>query len=205
MANPTPDRAPLRRQAGQSTFLGSFVLELPATGLPEVAFAGRSNVGKSSALNALLQRKVARVSSTPGRTQTINLFQVGRGAVFADLPGYGYAKVPEEVLRAWGPMVEGYLGGREALRLVVVLIDGSIPAQPVDRTLLDGLRAAGLPVLVVATKIDRLSKHRRKPALAALRAEHELPPDQPLGFSAHDREGLDALWEHIEAACEDPS
>ncbi len=200
MSNRSPDRPSLRRQAAQVTFLGSFVDVLPTPGLPEIAFAGRSNVGKSSALNALLSQRVARVSRTPGRTQTINLFQLGEAGVFSDLPGYGYAKVPAEVLRAWGPMIEGYLGTRETLRLVVVLIDGSLPAQPVDTILLDGLDEADIPVLVVATKIDRLPKHKRKPALHALREGHDLPEGQPVGFSSVSGDGLDALWEAIEAA-----
>lgn len=201
MNEPSAERTPLRRQAGQVDFLGSFVRDLPDTGLPEVAFAGRSNVGKSSALNVLLNRKIARVSGTPGRTQTINLFQVGRGAVFADLPGYGFAKVPEAILAQWGPMIEGYLGEREALRLVVVLIDGSLPAQGVDGALLEGLRAAGLRCLVVATKVDRLPKHQRKPALTKLREAHDLPPGEPVAFSATTKEGLDLLWDRLEAAC----
>lgn len=197
----TPEPLPLRRQAGHVTFLGSFPAEPPSTGLPEVAFAGRSNVGKSSALNRLLNRRAARVSGTPGRTQLLNLFQVGQGAVFVDLPGYGFARVPEHVLRAWGPMIEGYLGSRDALRLVVVLVDGSLPAQPIDTALLDGLREVGLPVVVVATKLDKLPKHKRKPALAALAEAHGVARDVVVGFSSETGDGVDVLWDVIEAAC----
>lgn len=197
----TPEPPPLRRQAGHVTFLGSFPEAPPATGLPEVAFAGRSNVGKSSALNRLLNRRAARVSGTPGRTQLLNLFRVGQGAVLVDLPGYGFARVPEHVLRAWGPMIEGYLGTRAELRLVVVLVDGSLPAQPIDTALLDGLREVGLPVVVVATKLDKLSKHQRKPALAALAEAHGVERDSVVGFSARTGEGVEALWDVIEAAC----
>jgi GTP-binding protein len=184
-------------------FLGSFPGDVPETGLPEVAFAGRSNVGKSSALNALLgQKKAARVSSTPGRTQAINLFDVGGRVGFVDLPGYGFAKVPDAVAAGWKPMIERYLGERERLRLVVVLIDARLPAQDMDAYLVDGLRDAGLPVLVVATKLDKLAKHERKPALARLRAELDLPDDQPIGFSGRTGDGVDAVWARIDAACE---
>jgi GTP-binding protein len=192
----------MRRQASATTFIGSFPAELPAVGLPEVAFAGRSNVGKSSALNALIgSRKAARVSSRPGRTQTINLFRVGTAACFADLPGYGYAKVPEYVLEKWKPMVEAYLGEREALRMVVLLIDGRHEAQEMDLDLHESLRAFKLPVLVVATKVDKLPKHARKPQLAALREAFDLPEGQPVPFSAKTGEGCEMVWDCIEAAC----
>ncbi|MCB9681422.1 MAG: YihA family ribosome biogenesis GTP-binding protein [Alphaproteobacteria bacterium] len=192
----------MRRAASQLTFLGSFPAELPDTGLPEVAFAGRSNVGKSSALNTLLRTgKAARVSSRPGRTQTINLFQLGDVLAFADLPGYGFAKVPDHVAAAWKPMIEAYLGERPTLRLVVQLVDARLPPQEMDAGLLDGLRAFDVPVLVVATKIDKLSKHQRKPALAVLRDGLDLPDDQPIPFSARSGEGYDAVWDRIERAC----
>ncbi len=192
----------MRNQVGALQFLGSFPERPPETGLPEIAFAGRSNVGKSSMLNTLLRsHKAARVSSRPGRTQLINLFQLGQAAVFADLPGYGYAAVPDEVAARWKPMIETYLADRAALRLVVLLVDTRHEAQALDRMLLDGLRDFGLPVVVVATKADKLSKHQRKPAAAALAASLDLPDGQPLLFSSKDNFGLDALWEVIEAAC----
>lgn len=190
---------------GPVTFLGSFPGDPPVFELPEVAFAGRSNVGKSSAINTLLgQRAIARVSRTPGRTQLINLFRIGERLVLTDLPGYGYAKVPEAVMEQWKPMIEGYLGGRAALRLIIVLVDGSIPAQEIDGMLLDGLRDAGLPVLVVATKMDRLSKHEIKPALHRFRDVHHLDAGQPLAFSAKTRLGVDALWDALDVACATP-
>jgi GTP-binding protein len=192
----------MRRHASSVKFVGSFPGELPVLGLPEVAFAGRSNVGKSSALNTLLgSRKAARVSSRPGRTQTINLFQLGRAGCLSDLPGYGYAKVPDHVAVRWKPMVEDYLGGRDTLKMVVLLVDGRLEAQEMDVALLEGLRAFGLPTCVVATKIDKLSKHAKKPQLAALRRAFDLPADQPLGFSSKTGEGKDALWDRIERAC----
>ncbi len=190
----------MRKQAGAVEFVGSFPAELPKLGLPEVAFAGRSNVGKSSALNTLLgARKAARVSSRPGRTQMINLFKIGKAAVFADLPGYGYAKVPDEVAAAWKPMIERYLGERETLRLVVLLVDVRLEAQPFDVDLLDALREVELPTLVVATKLDKLPKHARKPALARL--SEELGADQLVGFSSKSGFGRDEVWTRIERAC----
>ncbi len=192
----------LRQQIGATAFVGSFPDEVPVLGLPEVAFAGRSNVGKSSALNRLLGgRKAARVSSRPGRTQAINLFKVGSGCAFVDLPGYGYAAVPDEVAEAWKPMIEGYLGTREALALVVILVDARREPQETDAVLVDGLEDAGLPYLVIATKIDKLSKHQRKPVLARLAEALELPPGQPVGFSSKTGEGIDDVWSVIEQAC----
>ena len=151
-------------------FIGSFPGEMPPATLPEVAFAGRSNVGKSSAINRVLGRKnIARVSRSPGRTQAINLFAVDDRFMLADLPGYGFAKVPEAVQRQWKGMVEGYLGTRESLRLVICLVDSRHPPQKLDLALLGGLTAAEVPYLVVATKVDKLPKSKRRSMLAKLR------------------------------------
>lgn len=155
---------------GSVRFIGSFPGEMPASALPEVAFAGRSNVGKSSAINGVLGRKsAARVSRSPGRTQTINLFEVDERYMLADLPGYGFAKVPEAVQAQWKGMVEGYLGSRKELRLVVCLVDSRHPPQKLDLALLGGLQGAELPFLVVATKVDKLPKSKRRSILAKLR------------------------------------
>jgi GTP-binding protein len=192
----------MRRQAGSLEFIGSFPGEVPEVGLPEIAFAGRSNVGKSSALNRLLGRKkAARVSSTPGRTQAINLFKVGAACCFADLPGYGFARVPPEVQAKWKIMIEGYLGGRTTLRMVVILVDARRDPQDMDGDLIDGLREAGIPLLVVATKVDKLKKSERAKHLGAIRRGFDLPADQPLPFSSASGEGTDALWDRIETAC----
>lgn len=191
----------LRNQVGAMRFVGSFPDELPELGLPEIAFAGRSNVGKSSALNMLLgAKKAARVSSRPGRTQSINLFQLGKGCVFADLPGYGYAKVPDEVAARWKPMIERYLGERDDLVLVVVLVDSRHDVQEMDAALVEGLRDAEVPFVVVATKIDKLSKHARKPALAKLRDGLDLPAGQPIGISSKTGEGRNHVWTVLERA-----
>lgn len=189
----------MRNLVGDITFVGSFPGELPSIGLPEIAFAGRSNVGKSSLLNTLTRRKgLARTSRTPGRTQAINLFKLGDGLVFADLPGYGFAKVPEHIRRAWKPMVEDYLGTRSDLRLVVVLIDVRRNAMEDDGALLWGLTEARIPSVVVATKVDKLRKQQRQRQLAALRRDLHLPPGQPVPFSSQTGEGRDALWGLIE-------
>lgn len=192
----------MRNQVGQVTFLGSFDdKDMPETELPEVAFAGRSNVGKSSALNVLLARKkAARVSGRPGRTQRINLFQVGSACIFADLPGYGFARVPEAVQAGWKPMIEGYLGGRSTLRLVVVLVDARREPQELDLALVEGLEEANIPFLVVITKADKLKKHQRKPTLQRLARAYDLPVD-PMLFSSVTGEGRDEVWDRIEKAC----
>lgn len=183
---------------GQVKFLGSFPRNPPKTGLPEVAFAGRSNVGKSSAINTLLGRKsAARVSRTPGRTRLINLFQVDKKLCFVDLPGYGFAKVREEMQQDWQIMIEGYLTERDALKLVITLVDASIPAQPMDAQLLFAMKQLGLKTLVLATKADRLSKSKRKPTCWKLAADLGLERGQLLPFSSTRREGIDDAWTHI--------
>lgn len=191
----------MRNQVGRVTFLGSFDdTDLPDTELPEVAFAGRSNVGKSSALNTLLNRKkAARVSGRPGRTQRINLFQVGDACIFADLPGYGFARVPDAVRAGWKPMIEGYLGGRSTLRLVVVLVDARREPQELDLDLVHGLVAAKIPCLVVSTKVDKLKKSRRKPTLKALADAYGVPYVIP--FSSVTGEGRESVWDIIEDVC----
>lgn len=185
-----------------ATFLGSFpsLATLPPPRAPEIALAGRSNVGKSSAINRLLGHRIARVSRTPGRTQTLNFYDVGEHLRFVDLPGYGYARVPEAIRVAWKDLVEGYLGERPTLALVVLLVDGSLPAQALDQELIAGMRHAGLPLAVVATRVDRLTKSARKPALRALAASLGLADDQLVPFSSVTGEGVDDVWDLIEQA-----
>ena len=129
---------------------------------PEVAFVGRSNVGKSSLINALArQRQLARVSNTPGRTQLINVFGHADGGTVVDLPGYGYAKVPDRVRRDWPEMIEGYLLDREPLVMVFVLVDGAIGPTPLDVQMLEWLRENEVPHTVVATKSDKVKSSKR--------------------------------------------
>lgn len=188
---------------GRVIFLGSFVdpSALPTPGLPEIAFAGRSNVGKSSAINRILDvGGAARVSSTPGRTQAINLFTVNAKMCFADLPGYGFAKVPDEVRGKWKYLVEGYLSDRETLRMVVVLIDARLELQTSDAELIWGLREARLPFLVLATKADKVPRSKRKAAIAHFASELRLEPDQILAFSSTENIGLAEARAAIELA-----
>jgi GTP-binding protein len=183
-------------------FLGSFPKSVPAATLPEVAFVGRSNVGKSSAINAMLGRKkkVARVSGRPGRTQAVNLFHIDERVCFADLPGYGFARVPHAVRDAWKQLVEGYLFEREGLNLVVVLVDARHDAQKMDIQMIDVLRQARRNFVVLATKVDRMKRSKRAGALASLRKGLGLKGDQIIPFSSPDRVGVDEAWAAIEAA-----
>ncbi len=186
---------------GRVVFLGSFPREVPVVGLPEVAVAGRSNVGKSSCLNRLVGvRQAARVSSTPGRTQAINLFRVQQRYVLADLPGYGFAKVPEAVQAGWKGLVEDYLAGDRDIRLMLLLIDPRRDAGGMDADLLWSLRAARLPVLVVATKMDKLKPQKGRAALRRLARDYHLAKHELVGFSALKGTGLEALHKAIDAA-----
>ena len=156
--------------------------QFPAVTVPEVAFLGRSNVGKSSLLNALVGEKAAKVSSTPGRTRAINFFLLSDESQkpklrFADLPGYGYAKISKSISAEWPKFIEPYLAERETLGLCVCLVDSNVPPQPRDGQLIDWLRQMGRPFIVVATKIDRLSGNQRTRNLAALKSGLELDDD----------------------------
>ena len=183
-------------------FVGSFPGDVPLTGLPEIAFVGRSNVGKSSALNAILGARVARVSSTPGRTQAVNLFRVDESWAFADLPGYGFANVPEHVRAQWKELVERYLRTRDPLRLVVVLVDHRHKAQPLDVEMLALLRQVERPTLVVATKVDKLTRNARSKSKRVLEAGLDATV---LPFSSETGEGIDEIWNAVEASTKSPA
>lgn len=175
--------------------------QFPAPTVPEIAFLGRSNVGKSSLLNALAGEKAARVSSTPGRTRAINFFKLldereRAKMVFADLPGYGYAKISKSISAEWPKFIEPYLAERPTLALCVCLVDSNIPPRPADRQLLDWLRSAGRNFVVVATKIDRLSGNERTRNLSALRKS--LETDEIIPVSAKTNYGIRDLWARIE-------
>ena len=182
--------------------------QFPTLGVPEIAFLGRSNVGKSSLLNALAGEKTAKVSSTPGRTRAINFFALLDGSqkrrlIFADLPGYGYAKISKSISAGWPTFIEPYLVIRPTLKLCICLMDSNIPAQDSDRQLIDWLRAAGRDFAVVATKIDRLSGNERTRNLSALQKGLEL--DEILPISSKTNDGIQELWARIEATGADPA
>lgn len=174
----------------------------PPASVSEIAFLGRSNVGKSSLLNALVGEKAAKVSSTPGRTRAINFFLLSDQKdrpklVFADLPGYGYAKISKSISAGWPKFIEPYLAERETLKLCICLVDSNIPPQESDGRLLEWLRHAGRDFLVVPTKTDRLSGNQRTRNLAAIR--HAFSLDEVLPVSAKTGTGLKDLWSRIEA------
>lgn len=174
---------------------------LPVFPLPEVAFAGRSNVGKSSLLNRLVGRRgLARVSRTPGRTQQINFFVVGEEIVFADLPGYGFARVPLEVQGAWKGLVEGYLAQRPQLAAVCVLIDIRRGPEEDDRMLFDYLASLGIPAFAALTKADKLARGPRLQRCRAIAAA--LPGMTVVATSAAGGDGIDELWAQIRAAAQ---
>ena len=181
--------------------------QFPASKVREIAFLGRSNVGKSSLLNALVGEKAAKVSSTPGRTRAINFFalaepgSVGRHKlVFADLPGYGYAKISKSISAEWPKFIEPYLALREPLKLCICLVDSNIPAQASDRQLIDWLRHEGRVFAVVGTKVDKQSGNERTKKLAALKRDLEI--DDLLFLSSKTGYGLKELWKRIEDAAE---
>lgn len=168
--------------------------QLPAEDLPELAFAGRSNVGKSSAINALARRRrLAFFSKTPGRTQTINFFELGGRGRLVDLPGYGFARAPRSVRAEWDRLVGGYLAARGALAGIVVLMDARRPFAPSDESLLAWLRPAGRRLLVLLSKSDKLSRQERAEQLKRAREELvQIEPDAPvLLFSSQTGEGVD--------------
>jgi GTP-binding protein len=177
--------------------------QFPEPVAPEIAFLGRSNVGKSSLLNALVGDKAAKVSQTPGRPRAINFFALldqsqRRKLVFADLPGYGYAKISKSISAGWPEFIDPYLSIRSTLRLCVCLVDSNVPPQKNDTQLLDWLRAEGRELIVVATKIDRLSSNERARNLLALKKGLEL--DEVLPVSGKTGYGLGELWKRIEDA-----
>jgi GTP-binding protein len=189
-----------------SRFLASAtnVSHFPAPTLPEIAFLGRSNVGKSSVINSLVGAKLARTSSTPGRTRSINFFEIrwpGKPQpemIFTDLPGYGYAKISREISQEWPKFIEPYLNERPSLALCVALVDASIPPQQSDRQLLDFLSALGRGFILVATKSDRLSNPRLQNSLRTLAQEY--PAARLLPYSSKTGSGRDELWKQIRQA-----
>lgn len=172
----------------------------PPAELPEVAFAGRSNVGKSSLLNKLVRRKgFARVSTTPGRTREIHFFKVNGTFVLADLPGYGYARISKARKAEWRPLIEGYLANSPQLRGVVLLLDVRHDPTGDDHVMLDFLATLGMPVILVVTKVDKLSAAQAAARVTALIAQLGVDADQVIPFSARTGEGRDDLAAAVEA------
>lgn len=182
-------------------------MRFPVPGPPEIAFLGRSNVGKSSLINSLVGSKIAKTSNTPGRTQAINFFEVrwpGRpkpDLLFVDLPGYGFARVPKDVSSQWRNFVDPYLTERSALSLCLCLVDANIAPQPNDAHLVEFLRHVNRPFLIVATKADKVGS-RLQTSLKALR--QELGVEDLLPFSAKTGFGKDDLWKAIRRSSELP-
>lgn len=170
----------------------------PEPRLPEIAFAGRSNVGKSSLLNALVRRKAfARVSRTPGRTREINFFRVNEQFMLVDLPGYGYAKISKERKLAWRPLIASYMRNSPYLRGVVQLLDVRHDPTEDDRVMLDFLAELGVPTLLALTKVDKLGRIARAKRITELCAAYGVDEDQVIPFSAHENIGRDELAEAL--------
>ena len=176
--------------------------DFPREGCPEFAFLGRSNVGKSSLINSLLGQKLAHVSSTPGRTRTINFIgiyskpgQPEPELLLVDLPGYGYAKISRSISAEWPKFIEPYLQERSTMQLAIVLVDINVPPQPPDQQLIRFLEHAGRDFLVVATKSDKLSGNKLRNALSSLAQAHEI--DSVLPYSARTGAGRSELWRAI--------
>jgi len=185
-----------------ATDVAHFPSDAKTYGAPEVAFLGRSNVGKSSLINALLGSKQAHTSSTPGRTRAINFFALHEGAgdkmkvrptlIFADLPGYGYAKISKSISAEWPSFIEPYLAERETLALCICLVDTNIPPQTSDTQLVTYFKQMQRPFLVVGTKADRLSNNELAKSVAALKQAHQV--EEILPVSAKTDAGTKALW-----------
>lgn len=172
--------------------------DYPPPGLPEVAFVGRSNVGKSSLINVLAGRKgLVRTSSTPGRTQLINFFDINGILTLVDLPGYGYAKAPPEVRKQWGPMIETYLASRESLKAVVLILDIRREPSDGDLQMLRWLEIYNIPPILVVTKCDKLSKNELAKQKAVIASAIKRDRDMLFPFSALSKEGRDGIWIEI--------
>ena len=174
--------------------------KLPVTGRPEVAFAGKSNVGKSSLINGLMNRKsLARTSSEPGKTQTINFYNINEQLYLVDLPGYGYAKVSKAESAKWGPMIERYLHTSEGLKAVFLLIDIRHAPSANDRQMYDWIVHNGFSPIVIATKLDKIKRSQVAKQVKLIKTALKVRPGtQVIPFSAVSKQGRDEIWEVIE-------
>ncbi|MBW2589564.1 MAG: YihA family ribosome biogenesis GTP-binding protein [Deltaproteobacteria bacterium] len=172
--------------------------QYPPAVLPEIAFAGRSNVGKSSLINTLVNRKrLVKTSSTPGRTQLINFFNINEKFSFVDIPGYGYAKVPAAVKKKWGPMIETYITTRKTLKGVVLIMDLRRIPGPEEMNMLDWLNHHGIPSVPVLTKSDKLSKTRQQKQLKEISNTLSADKNNLILFSAKSRQGKNEVWDAV--------
>lgn len=187
------------KQAELETVCG-ITSRLPENTRPEVAFAGKSNVGKSSLINGLLNRRsLARTSSQPGKTQTINFYSVNRELYLVDLPGYGYAKVAQEIREKWGRMIENYLHGSKQLKAVFLLIDIRHAPSANDQEMYRWIVSQGYEPVIIATKLDKIKRSQVQKQLKILREGLALPSGTPiLPFSSVTRQGREEIWEAIE-------
>ncbi len=179
--------------------------KLPDNQLPEIAFAGKSNVGKSSLINGLLNRKsLARTSSSPGKTQTINFYNINKELYFVDLPGYGYAKVSQEIRNKWGKMIERYLHTSGQLRLVFLLVDIRHAPGENDKTMYDWIVANGYTPVIIATKLDKIKRSELLKNLKVIREKLNLDSETKIiPFSAVSKQGRDDIWEFIQTTIAD--
>jgi len=176
--------------------------QYPPADLPEIAFAGKSNVGKSSLINILVNRKrLVKTSTTPGRTQLINFFNINGRMTFVDLPGYGYAKVPISIQKSWKPMIETYLSERPTLKAVVMIMDIRRIPDEKDLYLLNWLGHHQIPTITILTKTDKLKTSQQLHQLTLVSTTTGIPRDQIILFSAKTRIGKEPIWEAIERIC----
>ena len=194
------------KQAELETVCG-ITSKLPENAFPEVAFAGKSNVGKSSLINGLLNRKsLARTSSQPGKTQTINFYKVNGDLYLVDLPGYGYAKVSNEIKAKWGRMIENYLHGSKQLKAVFLLVDIRHEPSANDKDMYQWIVAQGYEPVIIATKLDKIKRSQVQKQIKILKEGLKLlPGTQLIPFSAETKQGRDEIWDVICSFAEEPS
>lgn len=173
--------------------------QYPTTNLPEIALAGRSNVGKSSFINKMLNRKkLAHTSQKPGKTQTLNFYIINQRFYFVDVPGYGFAKVSKKELESWGKMIETYLKTRKQLKAVLLIVDIRHEPTKDDRMMYDWLKHYGIPTIVIATKCDKIAKGQWEKQKKIIKQTLQLAPDVPLiAFSAETGQGKDEAWAQL--------
>lgn len=186
----------------QNVFLeavGVKASQYPTSGLPEIAFAGKSNVGKSSLINGLINRKkLARTSSAPGKTQTINFYNVEEQLYLVDLPGYGYAKVSKSERDKWAQVIEDFLYNRDTLKQVVLLVDGRHEPSANDVMMMDWIKSFGYVPYVIATKMDKLNRSQHQKAISVIRKKLDVKSYHILPFSAVTKAGKDEIWAKFE-------